>query len=197
MTFTLIGSHLLPLLGGTLKTLADRAYLICSSIALRKKEIDHLKKVFNENNDYPKWVINQVVNEVEEKHRNSVNNVSEESKFSPVTDLKRHFLVLPYQGQKGDFIIKSMRKRLKTLLPDNIKTDVAFQGKQLRSFFNIENKTKFLHKHDFVYHAKCAEENCNDDYVGEIARRISERVLDHSGRDKKSHILKHQIEKEQ
>ena len=28
-----------------------------------------------------------------------------------------------------------------------------------------------------------------------MARRISESVLDHSGRDKNSHILKHQIEK--
>ena len=48
-----------------------------------------------------------------------------------------------------------------------------------------------------VYHAKCAEESCNDDYVDETARRIPERVFDHSGRDKNSHSLKHQIEKEQ
>ena len=121
---------------------------------------------------------NQVLHEVEEKHKTSVNNVSEECKGSPVTDLKRHLLVLPYQGQKGDFIIKSMRKRSKTLLPDNVKTDVAFQGKQLSSCFNIKDKTKlFLHKQDLVYHAKCAEEICNDDYVGEAARCMSERVL--------------------
>ena len=30
----------------TLKALVDRVYLICSNIALRKNEIDHLKKVF-------------------------------------------------------------------------------------------------------------------------------------------------------
>ena len=176
---------------GTLKTLAHRGYLIYSSIAISKKEIDHLKKVFDEKNDYPKWIINQVLNEVEEKLKTSVNNVSEESKVSPETDLKQHLLVLPYQGQKGDFIIKSARKRLKTLLPDNVKTDVTFQSKQLSSCFNIKDKTKFLHKHDLVYHAKCAEESWNDGFVSEMARRISERVLDHSGRDKNSHILKH------
>ena len=65
----------------TLKTL-DLAYLICSNIALRRKEIDHLKKVFHEKNDYPKWIINQVLNEVAEKHKISVNNVSEESQVS-------------------------------------------------------------------------------------------------------------------
>ena len=80
---------------GTLKKLEDRAHLICSNFALRKKENDHLKKVFHEKNDYPKWVINHILNEIEEKHKTSVNNVSEESQVSPVTDLKRHLLVLP------------------------------------------------------------------------------------------------------
>ena len=89
-----------------------------------------------------------------------------------------------------------MRKRLKTMLPGNVKTDVAFQAKQLSSCFNIKDKTKFPHKHDLVYHAKCAEESCNDDYVGETARPISERVLNQSERDKNFQILKHQIEKE-
>ena len=41
-----------------------------------------------------------------------------------------------------------------------------------------------------------AEESCNDNYVIKTARHISEGVLDRSGRDKNSHILKHQIEKE-
>ena len=86
------------------------------------------------------------MNEVEENHKTSVNNESEELQVSPVTDLKHHLLVLSCQGQKGDFIIKPMKKRLKTLLPDNIKKDVAFQGK---------DKTEFLHKHDLVYHAEC------------------------------------------
>ena len=30
------------------------------------KEIDHLKKVFHDKNDYPKCAINQILNEVEE-----------------------------------------------------------------------------------------------------------------------------------
>ena len=36
---------------GTLKTLVDHAYLICSNFALIKKKIDHLKKVFHERNE--------------------------------------------------------------------------------------------------------------------------------------------------
>ena len=41
---------------------------------------------------------------------------------------------------------------------------------------------------------KCSEETCREDYTGETGRRLSERVIDHNGRDKKSHVLKHCIE---
>ena len=41
----------------------------------------------------------------------------------------------------------------------------------------------------------CPQKSCNDDYVGETPRRTSERVIDHGGRNKNSHILKHQNEK--
>ena len=70
---------------------------------------------------------------------------------------------------------------METLLPDNVKIDVAFQDKQLSFCFNIKDKTKFPHKHDLVYHAKCAEEICNDDYANKTVRHISGRLLDHSG----------------
>ena len=67
---------------------------------------------------------------------------------------------------------------MKTLLPDNIKTDVAFQGKQLSSCFNIKDKTKFPHNDGLVYHVECPEQSCIDDYIGEAARRIFKRVID-------------------
>ena len=119
----------------------------------------------------------------------------EESQVSPVNDLNCHFLVLPYQGHNGGFLIKSIKKSLKTLLPDNVKTDLAFQGKQVSCCFNIKDKTEFRHKHHLVYHAKCTEESCNDDYSDKTARRISEKMLGHSGRDKNSHVLKQQLKK--
>ena len=62
----------------SLKMLVDRAYLICSNFTLGKKEIDHLKKVFHEKNDYLKRVSNQVLIEVQEKRKTIVNNVSKE-----------------------------------------------------------------------------------------------------------------------
>ena len=43
---------------------------------------------------------------------------------------------------------------------------------------------------------KCSAEICSDDYIGESARRIMDRVKDHDGQDTKSHVLKHSSEKE-
>ena len=54
----------------------------------------------------------------------------------------------------------------------------------------FKDNTEFLHKQDLVYHTDCPVENCNDDYVGETARRISERVINHGGRDKKLSYFK-------
>ena len=50
------------------------------------------------------------------------------------------------------------------------------------------------YQHDIVYYVKCPKSQCSEDYTGEMARRLSERVLDHNGRDAKSHLVKHAIE---
>ena len=50
------------------------------------------------------------------------------------------------------------------------------------------------HNHDIIYHGNCPENGCCESYVGETARRISERVLDHSGKDINSHLYKRSIE---
>ena len=53
--------------------------ITCSNFALRKKEIDNLKRVFPLKNDCFKGVIDKVLNEVKEKHKTNVNNVSKQS----------------------------------------------------------------------------------------------------------------------
>ena len=116
---------------------------------------------------------------------------------SATNEEKSHLLLLPYEEQKGGFVLKLMRKRLTTLLPNSFNAQIiTFKGKKLNSCFKIKDTVNFEHKHDFVYHGKCPSNNCNDDYVGETGRRISEWIMDHNGRDINSHLLKHHMEKE-
>ena len=59
---------------------------------------------------------------------------------------------------------------------------------RLKDKFTITTKTVKAHQHDITCYVEYLEENCNENYVGETGRRLSERVIDHNGRDKNSHI---------
>ena len=99
---------------GTLRTLVDRAYLTCSTETYLKEELTYLEKIFIEKNNYPKYVINYVFTQVKEEHkkRNYNNNITN-SIAVPITleneSEKQHLLTIPYQGEKGDYLIKSMK----------------------------------------------------------------------------------------
>ena len=83
----------------------------------------------------------------------------------------------------------------KTVFPKRYLIPV-FPRKRLHSCFFKKDRTKFEHQHDTIYQVNCSVENCPDDYIGESARCIIERLKDHGGKDTKSHALKHSSEKE-
>ena len=72
--FTLISSK-----RGALKTLIERAYLICSTDELQNRELKHIEKVFYENNCYPKYVIKQVLQQMSEEHNNGTNGTDNDN----------------------------------------------------------------------------------------------------------------------
>ena len=129
----------------------------------------------------------------------NVSNESEATQTSNQTilkkqDDKKHHLMIPYQGGKGEQVIKSVRKTIKRLLPSNIKVQVSFTGNKFSSCFNITDKTKFEYRHDAIYLGICPETSFNDNYIGEAKWRIFRRVKDHNGRDFNSYLLKHNLE---
>ena len=65
---------------------------------------------------------------------------------------------------------------------------IILTGTNLSSQFNIKDDTNKQSKHDF---SRCPSTNCADSYIGKTARRLSERVVDHAGRDTKLHIVRH------
>ena len=75
-----------------------------------------------------------------------------------------------------------------------MKPQMTYIGRKLRSLFQTRHQTIFEHKHNIIYHGKCLAESCGDDYIGEIAPRVNERIVDHTGWDTNSHLLKHLIE---
>ena len=150
-------------------------------------------------NNFPIWVVKKILNEEKEKIDNR--NHADKNKLTTQTDVKfeskgkSHLLLLPYQGEKGLHLTKSLKRNLKSLLQNTVKANIGFTGKNLSTCFQNKDQIKFEHKHDIIYLATCPEDNCSEDYIRESGRRISERIIDHDGRDQKSHIFKYISEK--
>ena len=106
----------------------------------------------------------------------------------------KHMLFLPYKSERGQRIIKSIIKTLKKTLPQKHVTQNIYESKKLGSYFNIKGSTKLEHEHDLTYFTQCPGVNCNETYLGETARRLQDRVLDHAGKDRKSNIVKHSMD---
>ena len=107
---------------------------------------------------------------------------------------KRHLLILSYQGNGENTLIKPLEKRLHNLLPNHINTQVTYTRTKLSTCFNIKDRTKFEHQDNIVYHDKCPKVDCRDNYIGEASRRIFGRIIDHNGRDRNSHLFRHSVE---
>ena len=71
-----------------------------------------------------------------------------------------------------------------------MKPNIVFTCTKLSSNFNVKDPVPFTEKHDIIYWSVCATESCNEDYVGECARRLYEHVKYHNGRDHSSHLVK-------
>ena len=107
----------------------------------------------------------------EQYHRNIETNID-----NNIVTTTAQMLVLPYKGEKGEKLIKSLNKHVKKVLPENRLSRHAYSSKKLGSFFNIKDQTKLEHNNDLTYLVKCPEKTCSENYLGETARRINERV---------------------
>ena len=104
-------------------------------------------------------------------------------------------MILSYAGEKGCILIGSLKKNLQRALLINIQTGIVYTGtKYLSRLKNIKDPKPFQDPCDVVYHSFCSAENCNENYIGERARCLDERMNDHNGRDRNSRLFKHSVE---
>ena len=79
--------------------------MICSNQRLLEKELKHLKNTFHKKNDYPLWMINNVMETVKETINTETISKNKIGTLEANND-KLHFLILPYACPKGKNIIK-------------------------------------------------------------------------------------------
>ena len=140
---------------------------------------------------------NIVIDELrkEDNSRNNVeNNINKDNQITEEGSAKSESwvqLTLPYASKKGVDILAKMKKNLKQYLKLEIKPFVAYKSKELSTQFKVKDHTEFKHKSIVVYLCKCPEKECQEQYIGETKRRISERIIDHDRQDRFSHMLHH------
>ena len=171
--------------------MVSRAYIICSDNNYLQQELKHLERVFHAQNGYPLWMIKQIMKEVKENKRSLVTVQNDAPLQNTKNDRKIHSLILPFPGAKGNTMLKSMNRCIKRIVPNNVIRRITYTGYKLNTRFQIKDKTAHLHKHDLVYYVKCPDQSCNQDYLGETGRRITESAADHSGKDNHSYLFKH------
>ena len=110
-----------------------------------------------------------------------------------VTLENQPLLVLPYQRKQRYHILKSFKKGMRKVLPNNVKPRIAFTVRKVGTSFEIKDKTEMKHNHDIKYCNECPEEQCNENYIGETGR-ITEKIIDRAVRDSNSYVYKHCIE---
>ena len=90
--------------------------------------------------------------------------------------------------------MKISSKKLRRILPENVKMEVIYTGTQFGSQFSIKDPIPKTHNYNIIYRTVYSEDNCNENYIGKCARSLKERTKDHNSRDKNSHVLRQSIE---
>ena len=127
-------------------------------------------------------------------HSNNINNENHnDTNLNRLSDKIVHTLKLPYKCDHGIHLIKSIKTSTKRSFPEKHDVRIILTGTKLSSQFNIKDDTNKQHKLNLVYFSRYPSTVCTDSYIGETARRLSERVMDHAGRDIKPRIVRHRL----
>ena len=176
---------------GTLRTILIQAYKICSSKEILQNELKQIEEEFIKINGSPKWVLDQVNEECKvPRNADYDNNVAANNVNISTTNR----LVLPYKGEQRQKVTKSVNNYVKRLLPQNHTVQHVHKNRRLGSVFDIKDQTKLEHKHDLTYLVKCPENACSETYLGETARRLNERIIEHADKDNKSQMPMHTLQ---
>ena len=162
---------------GTLRSIITRAYDVCSNDEFLKQELSKIKADFLKINGYLKWVFDQIHQKVIE-HREVSTEISKNDENNSTESTnnntnKVHIISLPYKGDKGKNLMKSLNNTLANVLPQGHTTKIVYSGKKLGSYFNIKDQTKMQHQNDLIYYTACPENDCMENHVGDRNELIS------------------------
>ena len=176
---------------GTLHGLLQRAFTICSDESDVEKEIKHLKSIFAKINGYPMQVIENTITKVRNKNLPVTPHEAETQAEDEPGEVSRPHMSLPYGGDKGNTVLKKLKRVLDRTLPSTVKPEISVKGKKIGSRFKIKDKIDDKHTSGIIYEFNCNRRTCKSKYDGETGCRKEVRIEQHGGKDKASAIFHH------
>ena len=156
-----------------IRTLLHRAFNICSTPLLLRKEILFLKQFFH-NNGFPH---NLFENQVEKFFPLKLDY----HEITLTVPKKPLYSSLPYFGHKSVLLVKE----LSNLITENfshIDPKLILVNKtKIGSFFKIKDALPKSLQSSLVYKYSCPQSTCGSAYVGSSIRTLKTRALEHKG----------------
>ena len=120
-------------------------------------------------NSYPKQVRNSSL----KRFNSNINKTREQT----VGDRKKIWINLPYLGDKGDHLTKSLIQKLNKCFNENVKFIKRYKTNKLRMFCSNKDQIQFQQKANVVYRITCP--GCYNKYIGKTDRNIVTRMDEH------------------
>ena len=117
-------------------------------------------------NSYPKQVCNSLLKRL----NSNINKTKEQT----VNDRKKIWLNLPYLGDKGDHLTKSLIRKLNKCFNENVKLIKRYKTNKLGMFCSNKDHIQFQQKANIVYRIMCP--GCYNKYMGKTDRNIITRM---------------------
>ena len=108
---------------GLWRNLIKKVKLIISTKSLLRNQVDNMRQVFTEKNDYPLKVVSHIIVH-ELSHRLKIKAVETKSHDTE----QKIQLLLPCSRKKGHQLLSKMKKQFKRTLPDDIKSMNSYKS---------------------------------------------------------------------
>ena len=95
---------------GTLQVLINCPNILCSTGYHLKEELYYLEKVFAERNNYPRWLVKEMMKNVfdEQTNRNVATATANLAIEGNHCSIKASLISLPYKGKQSEKVIRSL-----------------------------------------------------------------------------------------
>ena len=154
-----------------IKSLYHRALNICSTKKNFDQQIRNIGK-FMSWNGFPKYVTKSLIKRLGNPKSNP----------SPDSDdvAPSIWLNVPYGGNKGEFLVKSLCRKLRRYLKKDTRIITRYRCKYLSFLCSTKDRIPTEQRSNIIYEITCP--GCGERYVGKTDRCLNTRMIEHGTR---------------